>query len=207
MGSKTNLNINNEWEPEVRPILDEWKKEYGDFSGKVCESIVFMKQATTEHIYEAIMAYDSRRADTIENSPTKPLTHWEKTVINILSLGKDPMFTLTKAPNGPQLSPMQARVAIERLKKIDTKEAKETEFDRLMYRYGGTHKARFGTGNFMVASPEELDKIISHLETNLRVAKQVKEAHLQSTGNGVAKPSQASQPRTEPAQEARITTQ
>lgn len=27
MGSKINLNISNEWEPKVKPILEKWKKK------------------------------------------------------------------------------------------------------------------------------------------------------------------------------------
>jgi hypothetical protein len=177
MGSKINLNINNEWEGEVRPILEEWK-EYGDFSGKVCESIVFMKQATMEKIYQAIMAYDKQWEDTIESQYDRPPAQWEKIAIGMIEKGNNPLNFLTKAMGGPLLTESAAKREIIRLKrlKIEGTQLKRSDFDVFESQYP-LHKVIYGTGNFVKETPEALAGIIKNLESNLRIARQVLDAH------------------------------
>src|SRR5579884_3485490 len=112
MGSKINLNINNEWEPKVKPILEKWKKEgKGNFSDKVCEAIVFLDTATNEKIYQAIMQYEAKlELDKIKEEAKIKEQEILDNVVKMMENDEQEVieYYLTKDKDGPRLNEDQA---------------------------------------------------------------------------------------------------
>lgn len=158
----------------MQPILARWKDQYGNFSDKVCEAIVFTDRCTTELIYQAIMAYEARKDDSITTDSNRPLLPWEKETIRMLAKGLDPTRYLTEAPAGPLLARAEAKLAMVRLARLKhtLHDSTESPFEVLVKQYP-LHRARLGYSDFRKGSTEELKMLTEVMEYNLCKAQEV----------------------------------